>query len=265
LDSVVEQQRSESTKARNISDWHDLAAVIDQWQKRIDTRDSLKIAQGSSMAGDDKASDPCQVSYCVGNNVHVAVDALHAVKTLIHDQQILHTMAPYILIRGALETLAAAHWILHPRSRDVRITRALRWYTKNFRDQENALAQREVPGYDGIEPRLAMITGVASRRGLDAREATRWLTSTEMVKDTDEHGPVPYVTYMWQLCSGYAHGRPWVVLGNSEKEIAEPRDPGLVAMRLTAKPEDVRLAVATAVLLLEEVGRLRQERSSSQY
>ncbi|MEU4312417.1 hypothetical protein [Nocardia sp. NPDC024068] len=259
------EQHSEYERERDIPNWDDLALMIEQWRKRVVTLETLDIAPGSSMAGDDRASAPWRVSHSVDSNIDVAVDALHAVKSLVHDQQILHTVAPYVLVRGALETLAAAYWILHPHSRDTRITRALRWYTKNFRDQANALSAREDLGYDGIERRLALVTGVASRRGLDPNEATRRLTSTAMVEDTDTHGPVPNVMYMWQLCSGYAHGRPWVVLGHSEQEILESREPGLVSMRVSAKRDNVSVAVGTAVWLLHEVGYLRQERSSIQY
>lgn len=250
---------------KELPSWDFLSEVVDQWQELIDSEDSLAIDPRSSIAGDDRESAPYQVSFCVGSSLHVAIDNLHALKTLTHDQKLLHTMAPFTLARGALETLTAAFWILHPSRRDDRVTRALRWHMKNFTDQNTALSNLEGSGYDGVEVRKASLFEVADRRGIPSSDIKGAYSSTEAVLYTAEHAPVPYIAFLWRLCSGYAHGRPWAVLGSSDREEGDSPDPDRVHLRLSASPDNVRLVASGSVHLLQVVGDLRRDRSSKQF
>lgn len=258
-------ERHSPTAERNLlPTWENLSARIDRWQKLVDSEESLAIDPRSSIAGDDKASAPYQVSFCVGSSLHVAVDNLHALKTLIHERQLLHTMAPFTLARGALETLTAAFWVLHPSRRDERVSRALRWHMKNFVDQNTALSRLAGSGYDGIEARKTSLFEVTDRRGIPRDHIAKGYSSTEAVLYTADNGSFPHVAFLWRLCSGYAHGRPWAVLGSSEKEKGESPTPDRLHLRLSASPEHVQTVAAASVRLMEVVGELRTERSSNQ-
>ncbi|MFD6106921.1 hypothetical protein ACFWFQ_30150 [Nocardia salmonicida] len=257
--------RSTQAERKELPNWEPLSGVIDQWQKLIDSEDSLTIDPRSSIAGDDRESAPYQVSFCVGSSLHVAIDNLHALKTLIHDQKLLHTMAPFTLARGALETLTAAFWILHPSKRDDRVSRALRWHMKNFTDQNTALSNLEGSRYDGLEVRKASLFEAADRRGILSSDIKGAYSSTEAVLYTAEHASVPHIAFLWRLCSGYAHGRPWAVLGSSDREKGDSPDPDRVHLRLSASPDNVRMVTSASVHLLQVVGELRSERSSNQF
>ncbi|TLF74041.1 hypothetical protein [Nocardia cyriacigeorgica] len=262
---MVEREEWVGTDSEIAKAWNGLVPVIEAWQKRVDTRESLDIAAGSSLAADDEHSKPCEVSYSVDSNIHVAVDHLHAVKVLVHDSKVLHTMAPFTLVRGALESLSAAFWILHPTSRTERITRSLLWSAKNYKDQRTAFTPLELDpsAYGGLKPRMDSIFEVAARRGIPNEDVDRRLFSTDVVLYVDERMDALQIAFIWRLCSGFAHGRPWAILGSSHKEEREPLRPDTVALRLSADPERVVIAVAQAVALLNTVAELRQLRATN--
>ncbi|WP_280466827.1 hypothetical protein [Nocardia cyriacigeorgica] len=253
------------TDSQIAATWDGLVPVIEAWQKRVDTREFLDIAPGSSLAADDEHSKPYEVSYGVDSNIHAAVDHLHAVKVLVHDSKVLHTMAPFTLVRGALEALSAAFWILHPTSRTERVTRSLLWSAKNFKDQKAAYTPLELDpsDYDGLKPRMDSIFEVAARRGIPNKKVDCRLYSTNMVVYADERIEALQVAFWWRLCSGFAHGRPWAIIGSSHKDEREPLRPDTVALRLSADPEKVVIAMVQAVAMLNTVAKLRQQRATN--
>lgn len=242
--------------------WREMAPLIDRMAERIGTQGEFPVASGSSLAGDDAASSPYRVSYVVTASMTAGVDHLHAIKVLIRDAHILHTMAPFSLARGALENLSLAYWVLHPSQRDNRVERALRWHAQNYKDGEKALAPRGVAN-SPAEPKLLKLEAVAQQRGITANIRTGH-TSTEAVKYSQEHAKqAGAVLFAWQLCSGFAHGRAWARLGASDRETDTTSEPGVVHLKLTANEQAVLWVTLEALHLLTDVLRTYDQRSGS--
>ena len=195
--------------------WQKLAPLLERMMERVGTEGEFPIATGSSLAGDDAAADPYQVSHVIRMCLTAGTDHLHAVKVLVVDQHVVHVAAPASLARGALETLAAAYWVLQPAQRDERVTRSLRWHAKNMRDAETAVGDLELPGHTPLEEKLSKLDVVAAKRSLNIKTIRGGYTSTETVKCAEEHAPnLPLgVVLPWRVCSGFAHGRPWSPMG----------------------------------------------------
>jgi len=190
--------------------WQELAPLLDTMMKRVGTEGEFPVATGSSLAGDDKASNPYQLSHAVRCCLMAGTDHLHAAKVLIVDQQTLHVAAPSSLARGALETIGTAYWMLQPQQRKERITRTLRWHAQNMKDADKALAQRDLPGYKPLDAKLAKLDALAISRSLDPTTVRKGYTSTMAIECADQNEqdlPLGLVL-PWRLCSGFAHGRP---------------------------------------------------------
>jgi hypothetical protein len=155
--------------------WQKLAPLLERMMERVGTEGEFPIATGSSLAGDDAAADPYQVSHVIRMCLTAGTDHLHAVKVLVVDQHVVHVAAPASLARGALETLAAAYWVLQPAQRDERVTRSLRWHAKNMRDAETAVGDLELPGHTPLEEKLSKLDAVAAKRSLDIKTVPRRL------------------------------------------------------------------------------------------
>lgn len=124
-----------------------------------------------------------------------------------------HTLAPFSLIRGAIETAAQAAWISAPADQDQRILRSLSLSLKVAKDRANAydeLAKQnpqagvKLPDYKSDESELQ---GILSACGMSAKLTLP--TSTQILKDVRALVPRTSALSIWQLCSGFAHGRRW--------------------------------------------------------
>ena len=245
--------------------WQALAPLVERMMERVGTRGEFPIAAGSSLAGDDAAADPYQVSHVIRMCITAGTDHLHAAKVLIVDQQVVHVAAPASLARGALETLAAAFWVLQPTRRDERVTRSLRWHAKNMRDAEAAVGDLNLPGHRPLEEKLLKLDVVAAKRSLDTMAIRGGYTSTETVKCAEEHASnLPLgVVLPWRVCSGFAHGRPWAYLGVSDVHVTETGEGDVVGVRLTSNLAKALYPSLAAIHLLERLLRLYEQRSGS--
>ncbi len=239
-----------------------MAPLIDVMMKRVGAQDEFPVEAGSSLAGDDRASGPYHVSHAVMQCLTAGVDHMHAVKTLVVDQHVLHLAAPSSLSRGALENLATAYWMLSPAKRQDRVERALRWHYKNFSDQHKALDKHGLANATRDE-HFAKLDRVALRNGLDPRELRKGYWSTEVVADCEEQLPdeVPEgILFQWQLCSGFAHGRPWAYLGASKRDVVSHDRNGVASVRLTSDISIALFPLLTAMHLLQALLRLHGQR-----
>ncbi len=246
-------------EAEALQKWHEMAPLVDRMLERIDTDGEFPVSPRSSLAGDDAAADPYQVSHVFRLCLTAAVDHLHAAKVLIVDQHVIHVAAPASLARGALENLAAAFWVLHPGTRDERVTRALRWHAQNMKDANAAAAGLNLPGHKALEDKLQQLDGVAAKRSLDTKAVRRGYSSTAVMRYAEEHAPdLPLGVVMpWRICSGFAHGRPWALLGVSDRLVQAHADRGnVVGVRLTSNLSKALYPNLAAFHLMEELLRL---------
>jgi hypothetical protein len=251
------------TEAEIEAKWLEISPLIDRMMERVGTESEFPVSAGSSLSGDDKESAPYQVSHCVRMCLTAGVDHLHAEKALIVDHHLLHIAAPFSLSRGALENFAAAFWILHPNGRNDRIERALRWYAKNFKDQERAVGSLALQGHTPLEGKLQKLEAIAAKRGITTSIRGGY-TSTEAVTYANDNAGVALGLYLpWQICSGFAHGRPWAYLGTSGLEEQATADPSVQNVKMTANLGTVLLPALAALRLLEKLLRIYTKRADT--
>ncbi|MDT5076787.1 MAG: hypothetical protein QOJ80_1424 [Mycobacterium sp.] len=65
--------------------WATFASDVDRMMDRINDPMDFAVSSGSSLAGDDRASDPYQVPHAEQMCIVAGVDHLHAVKSLLID------------------------------------------------------------------------------------------------------------------------------------------------------------------------------------
>lgn len=252
----------ELTDEMVMAKWAQIAPLIDMVVNRIQDPEDFAVQAGSQLAGDDAASDPYQVSHCARSCLNAGVDHLHAARQLILDEPItLHANADYSLIRGALENFGTAFWVLHPRQRTIRIERALRWMTQNFLDQERAVGGLQLPRYVPAPEKVTEIVAMAQDAGCNITEPRAGYASTQVMKYADEHSmPIsPYL--MWQVCSGFAHGRQWASITMNAMEVLPTPEPDVRRVRFTTDHKRLLAAGLPAFHLMTDVIRLFTDRA----
>lgn len=236
--------------------WQELALVARVLEERLDGTGALECQPGSSLADDDAASSPYLLTTAVHCNITAAVDHLHALTSLVVDQERLHVHAPGSLSRGLLEAGGMAFWILHPSDQDERLKRAQDWYHRNAQEQEQAVGGLGVGGATLAEVD-ARLRESADRRGLGS---PRWLKSQKVIAYADRHADVESVLLSWRLCSAFAHGFPWAGMSLHDKTVVPGAPEGTVYLRMTNRLDSALFPALTGALLLQEVLRRYDER-----
>ncbi|BBZ82696.1 hypothetical protein MABM_26120 [Mycobacteroides abscessus] len=249
------------THGQVVAKWLEVASGIDKMMERVGNPEDFAVAPGSPLFGDDRVSTPYQVSHAARMCLVSGVDHLHAAKSLVLDLKVLHASAVYSLLRGSLENLAAAFWILNPPQRNERIEHALRWHAKNFREQNIALEPCGLSDESSYQGKLAKLHAVASPRNISNQKVDAGFRSSTVVKYTEEQLPNVSPLLPWQVCSGFAHGRPWAVLGMSEQEHYETVAPGVMNVRLTSGLDRVLFPALSTFRLMVAVVDVLQRRA----
>jgi hypothetical protein len=206
------------------------------------------------------------VSHAVQMCIVAGVDHLHAMKSLLVDLNVLHSAAPFTLVRGALEIFSSAFWILHPAKRNTRVERVLRWHAKNFHDQHPALESLKISDVAKRDAKYARISQIGSGRGISAKDIKAGYQSTDAVRYANTNAPTSKPLLSWQMCSGYAHGRPWVYLGMADEDMfQETDDPGVLMARVTSDPGKLLYPSLHAQWLMKDVVDLVERRATNPF
>ncbi len=245
-----------------VGKWHEeIAPAIQSVMDRLQDPADFSIAPQSVLANDDTATDPYQLSHTARWCLNSGVNHLHALKTLVVDDQTLHSAAAYGLARGALENLGAGFWILHSDDRAVRIEHGLRWWTKNFKDQERAT--KTIANRPPLAAKLDRIEALAQAANCDLTKIRNGYSSTDAMTYADDHSTASRPYLIWQVCSGFAHGRPWANIGMNAMEQRPTQDAGVSLIRLTADHKRLLTVAMPAMHLLEDLLRLYRDRSKT--
>lgn len=254
--------------------WPDVVSAIDALVARAEGGEWHTV-EHSPLSGDNAATRPFQTSHAVHMLMNAGIDALNGVRHLIWgrpneqlSQPVLHQAAHYVLARAAIENFATGLWILAPRRRALRVERTLRWHVKNVTDQHSALDRLDLPTNKTREEKLAeleaiVVAAVGSvppkfRNGYTTTEVLRYADETNLDRDSNAFLSAQLV---WQLCSGFAHGRPWASLTFQEQETQPTDDPDVLSVRLTSDMHRALLAPKEALHLLERLLKLHDERN----
>jgi hypothetical protein len=239
--------------------WARLAPLIDVMSQRIQTPGEFEVHPGSSLARDDVDTSPYQLSHAARWCLNAGVDHLHALKSLVIDSGRIHSYATYSLVRGALENFGAGFWIVHPRQRSIRIEHGMRWWIKNFRDEDTAGQGRQ--NYKPTKAKVDKAVQIGLDAGCDVAELRSRYYSTPVLKYANEHSTALDPLLIWRLCSGFAHGRPWATLGMNERELSPDLKEGVYEVRFTTDRKRLLGVTLPAYYLMEDFVRLIQNRS----
>ncbi|HET9082018.1 MAG TPA: hypothetical protein VFO01_16095 [Trebonia sp.] len=245
--------------------------LVGQWRKRTETA-PLPPPPGSSLYGDDKATDPYQISHAVSGALLSAVDHMDALRALILDAHIVHARAPFTLLRAALENSATAVWLLAPDRRDDRALRRLRLQWADSRDGESAET------LFAAEPRLSKANWTATLKGIG--QARGWsedqlkaitngkVTYTEIVRTAAEEAYDADITerdalFCWREASGIAHAKFWAMLSPilNRVELPGALDDSIVTVKLSASNTGLAMIASLTSLMIMEGYRLLDVRS----
>jgi hypothetical protein len=239
--------------------------LINAWQKESAER-VPPVEPGSSLAGDDAKVPTLMVSSAAYQCFSRAVDHLHAVQALLFEAKMMHAYAPYGLLRAAVEAAGEAIWLLGPHGRQERIRRCLK------RAYENVSKGAQFSELAGLQPsgrpavtRIQEIRNLATLHGIDPNGVCgRWSTQQQL-KYVDEllnKGKEPSAQALWQICSGFAHGREWATLGLLERTV-HSQVGNVVQVRLSNSGEVLLNMLAMTTALSAEARRLFEERRVS--
>lgn len=254
------QRQSTVSSDEVYATWAEMAPLINRLQERVSDPVDFAVPTGSELAGDDSASSPYQVSHAVRLCLSVAIDHLHTAKVLVVDTQLLHTFSPFSLARAALESASVGYWMLTPDDRETRVLRTLRVQSQNARDQHKVV---EVTQPRSLEDHLARIAAPAVRMGLDPAAASKGFTITDVVTEVSDRTGLP-IRFLWQMCSGFAHGRPWAMFGALDREVHPTGERGVFNARLTNNDAAALLPHLDALHLITRLLRLWQWRAGSE-
>lgn len=243
--------------------WAEIAPLINIMIARIQTPNEFPVRPNSELAGDDALAAPHQISHAARWCLNSGVEHLHALKRLVIDDQLIYSAASYSLVRGALENFAAGFWILHPPERTVRIEHGLRWWAKNYRDQAKATETAGLPDTKPVKPKLEAIIETGSAAGCDVKELKSRYFSTPLLEYADAHSTPSRPYLIWQICSGFAHGRPWASIGMNAMETHSTSEEGVSHARFTSDHKRLLGVTLPAFHLMTDLVRLFHVRGNT--
>lgn len=249
-------------------------SLVDGWLSRLGSGPGLMpVAAGTPLAGDDRWSNPFQVSHAVASALIVAVDHAHCLRRSIEgcakcapSELTLLLNSYYSLLRGAMENAARAIWLLAPEQRPGRVLRRLRLQAGNV-IQSDALC--EVGGLPRKKPkadRLKRVEEIAQRWNISPEAAVKPPSNREIVRAAGEYiaGAAGHAEVVWRACSAAAHGDTWAVLSLHDREEAS-RVNDVVTLRTTASTNVLTTMVVEAVAVIKSAFLLRDIRNRPPY
>jgi hypothetical protein len=248
------------------SDLGELRAELDEIQKWAKVvPDWFAVHPGSSLAGDDAATSPHQLSHAASHAIAVAVDHLDCLRTLIDKARTVHAFAPFGLLRPALEGAAIAIWLLAPPSRDERVTRCVRLAKQDITDSEEAKAIIKASSSQTREQRLDRLRTIVAHRKIDLSSAFGRYGAEGVVRAGAEAaapGLGNAATVLWKVCSGVAHARTSGTLAVSQWAEAAQTSENVILSRVTANERTIVLAIKLVVGLVRRAFSLYEDRAA---
>lgn len=186
-----------------------LFAQIREWQ--TEAGGPQKISAGSVLDLANSMTSPFQTEHLIGYLRLTAIDHLAALASLMVDAKAQHILAPYSLIRSALEVASTALWVISEQDPRSIAVKTLRQEHSNLNDLEKANTTLGVPA-DDLVVRRGRLNDVVLRNGMK-KDGIKdpppgVLKSLERTAAAYGLGKDPVL--MWQMCSGATHGRQWI-------------------------------------------------------
>jgi hypothetical protein len=230
--------------------------------------DLWEVTPGSSLAGDDKATAPYQLSHAVRSALSVAVDHMHATSNLLVHAKALHPMAPFTLARAAIEAGSSAIWMLGPAVRRDRVLRRLQLAVVDARDGDQATQGAGLAANRPLPERINQLRDIARLAGLATMpDDGRPPSVTSMIKAADLTVATPLsILTAWQVCSGIAHGRMWARLSLLlREEVGRELGSDIGQFRMTSDLSRLVWALNCGLKVTQHAGVLYQQRATKHH
>lgn len=208
-----------------------LARLFQRMEKWLNRREAAvpEIQPGSRTFDDDQATNPYHLSHAVETALSHSLDHLHALRTSIEDANTIHMVAPFTLMRAALENAALASWLLLPENREDRIRRRMQLAIEDAADgyQVRLLTEDAIVG-ETFEQRRERLVGIGVAQGLSRDSLLggkpKWKSIVREAGAACQFG-ADDAEVVWRLCSGFTHGRMWSMLAAlTRTEVSEVDD-----------------------------------------
>jgi hypothetical protein len=221
-----------------------------------DTAQEQPVEHGSEAALLDELTKPRQWSSAVSNALWGSVDHLQTLVDLLRLP--VRPLAPYTLLRAAVENASLALWLVAPSERETRLLRALRLAIADVRDSGPV---HEIAGntIDPVAVRVAKIVSAGKRAGLTDTQLKQKDSWTEIVTAADRvfhRRGDRAVEFSWRAGSGIMHARDWARMAVLER--GEVIDDGgeTLTMSVTTSFTAVLYSVMATERIILEVTRL---------
>ncbi|MDJ0420785.1 hypothetical protein ACVH9Z_38140 [Rhodococcus opacus] len=166
------------------------------------------IDPGSDLALDHERMTGLLVSHSVDRALHHSLDCLWGLDRLLVVNGPQH-YAPYVLIRGALESAATAVWLLDSDERTTRLQRRVALDIDNSKERSNAIKAAGRAAEDDAEQHKSGLSTLLRDADLTLRNC-QWKGYTAVVQEIDDApNTMGSVELAWRACSGMSHGKFW--------------------------------------------------------
>lgn len=239
---------------------HYIMQLFGEAEKIYAALDELHPAAGSALRVDDARTPHYPVSGYAHGQLSVAAGCVAALKQMIvreSEKKIEMVAGPhgaYAMVRNALDTAAAALWLLEPMNGTLRIKRRI---LLELDEAGKAEAFRlETEGKSNKAKRRQRMKEVAVDAGLGtwnplAQDPT---STTSMLRSLERLHTDKVVSWLavWQLSSGHAHGKIWAQVASHDlDEIKETRSQVGATFRVTIRYGMLALVLYETLQLIE--------------
>jgi HAMP domain-containing protein len=245
-----------------------LVPKVDIWQADGDrdetSPDTMTPEPGSSLAGDDRDTEPFQVSHAATTAIGVATDHLHCLLQSVvsgsgtTDVKITtRPWALYSLLRGAVENAATAIWLLAPTSRAERLTRRVRLGLADARHADDVLRLMGRTA-DRVAQALVDLAPIAAKANFVLPAKGGSLPASEVVGEAGASFDLGAedALLVWRACSGIAHGDTWALSSLPTHEVLNDPSAAVLNTRVTLDISQLAGWTRRAVRMIEEAQRL---------
>jgi hypothetical protein len=243
-------------------------APLDLWLPYVSPDGPRPMSMaGSSLMGDDNATDPYYLSHAAWGGISSAVDHLNTLKTMIMDAKVLHIYSPFTIIRAAIENASTAVWLLAPTSRDERVLRRLRLADADFVNMEKLADLLGATPVRTLDQKRDKLRKIAAKRkiaeDLFIKKRPGYEEIVGLAGDaTAVSGKVGKV--VWKSGSAVAHGDMSTVLALLERStLGQTRN--IVSASAEAPVETLALMTSISVAIADKAITLYDSRRQPAY
>jgi len=243
------------------------------WRARLSSP-TPEPSNRSSLASDDQATAPWQLSHAVVRALVGSVDNLDVLRSMVFTAREVYSNAPFTLIRGAIEGAATVAWLLAPKNRNERVLRQLRLQYSDYLDASKVLDSRKKNKDDdpyGMKDKMQRLQTLAKSRGFLQDEvslvAARPVAYSSIVEtaggDTEVGSALALMS--WRVCSGFAHNKLWSTLAVLDYDEVQSATEGVLDLHVRVSDSNLLMLSRVAVVMLADGWRLYDRQRSPAY